>query len=176
MKRGLCELLYSAKEVAALDPFANVSQSVQLWEGVAQSFNWSVNSRPNKPIVDDTRRPPISESIVQLAGSSPDSQAGSFLFSRLSAADHVTWFGLSWAMDMANVSQRPTSTLRTVAVGTSSAQVATVAFYLVRALRTAASNLFTFMGWVSSDWEQAAAAAEQLELQFAQMALPQTSP
>ncbi len=79
-------------------------------------------------------------------------------------------------MDMANASHRPTSTLRTVAVGTSSAQVATIAFYLVRALCAAAANLFTLMGWVSSDWEQAAAAAEQLELQFAQMALQQTSP
>lgn len=176
MKRGLCELLYSANEVADLDLSANASQSVQLWEGVAQSFNWSVNNSRNKPIIDGTRRPRISESIVQLAGSSPDSQAGNFLFSRLSAADHVTWFGLSWAMDMANVSHRPTSTLRTVAVGTSTAQVATIAFYLVRALRTAAANLFTLMGWVSSDWEQAAAAAEQLELQFAQMALQQTSP
>lgn len=176
IKRGLCELLYSANEVADLDLSENPRQSVQLWEGVAQSFNWSVNNGRSKPVIDGTRRPRISESIVQLAGAAPDSQAGNFLFSRLSAADHVTWFGLSWAMDVASASHRPTSTLRTVAVGTSSAQVATIAFYVVRALRTAAANLVTFMGWVSSDWEQAAAAAERLELQFAQMAVQHTSP
>ena len=175
MKRGLCELLYSANEVADLELTPNPGQSVQLWEGVAQSFNWSVNNGRSKPVIDGTRRPRISESIVQLAGSAPDSRAGDFLFSRLSAADHVTWFGLSWAMDMASASQRPTSTLSTVSLGTSSAQVATIAFYIVRALRTAAGNLFTFMGWASSDWEQAAEAAERLELQLAQMALQQTS-
>ena len=146
---------------------------MQLWEGVAQSFNWSVNNGRSKPVIDGTRRPRISESIVQLAGERRLS-AGNLLFSRLSAADQVTWFGRSWAMDMSSASHRPTSTLRTVAVGTSSAQVATIAFYIVRALRTAAANLFAFMGWVSSDWEQAAAAAEQLELQLAQIALQQT--
>lgn len=176
MKRGLCELLYSANEVAALELSANSGESVQLWEGVARSFGWTVNNGRSKPIIDGTRRPRISESIVQLAGSPPDSQAGNVLFSRLSAADHVTWFGLTWAMDMTSVSHRPASTLQTVTVGTSSAQVAGIAFYLVRALRAAAANLFTFMGWVSSDWDQAAAAAQRLEIQFAQIASQQTSP
>jgi hypothetical protein len=76
MKRGLCELLYSANEVAELNLSENPGQSVQLWEGVAQSFNWSVNNGRSKPVIDGTRRPRISESIVQLAGSAPDSQAG----------------------------------------------------------------------------------------------------
>jgi hypothetical protein len=170
MKRGLCELLYSANEVDALELSDDAGESVRLWEGVAQSFGWDLNNSRSKPVIAGARRPRISESIVQLADSRPGSQAGNILFSRLSAADHVTWFGLSWAMDMASVAHRPTSTLGTVPVGTDSRQFALVAFYIVRGLRVSANNLFTFMGWTDAAWEQAVTATQELELQFAQAA------
>jgi hypothetical protein len=93
MKRGLCELLYSANEVARLSLSANATHPVQLWEGVARSFNWTVDNRGSKPVIGGARRPRISDSIMRLAGSRPGSRSGDVLFSRLSAADHVTWFG-----------------------------------------------------------------------------------
>jgi len=171
MKRGLCELLYSANEVSSLKLSPDATDSIELWEGVADSFGWPVDNSRTKPIIDGAKRPRISESIVQLAGFGPGSRSGDLLFSRLSAADHVTWFGLAWAMDMASVKHNALSTLGTVPVGTDSAQVCTVAFYVVRALRTAASTHFTFMGWVAADWEEAAASAERLEAQLVRIAL-----
>lgn len=101
----------------------------------------------------------------------PGSRSGDLLFSRLSAADHVTWFGLSWALDMANVHQNPLSSLSSVAIGTSTTQVCTVAFYIVRAQRAAASTYFTLTGWSDSTWQEAATAAEGLEARLVQVAL-----
>lgn len=174
LKRGLCELLYSANEVSSLELSSDATKSVEFWKGVAASFGWRVDDSRTKPIIDAAKRPRISESIAQLAGFDPSSRSGNLLFSRLSAADHVTWFGLSWAMDMGSVKRDALSSLGAVSVGTSSAQVCTVAFYVVRALRTAASTHVVFMGWLTPAWEQAATSAQQLEARLVKIALQDT--
>lgn len=163
LKRGLCELLYSANEVSSLELSDDSNQAVELWIGVADSFGWNVNNGRTKPVIDGTRRPRISESISQLAGLSTSARSGDLLFSRLSAADHVTWFGLTWAMDIKDARRTSTSMLATVPIGTTSKHVCTIAFYVVRSLRTAAATHFRFMGWTPANWANASTSAEQLE-------------
>ena len=85
------------------------------------------------------------------------------MFSRLSAADHVTWFGLTWAMDIKDARRTSTSMLATVPIGTTRKHVCTIAFYVVRSLRTAAATHFRFMGWTPANWANASTSAEQLE-------------
>ena len=54
LKRGLCELLYSANEVSSLELSDDSNQAVELWIGVADSFGWNVNNGRTKPVIDGT--------------------------------------------------------------------------------------------------------------------------
>jgi hypothetical protein len=42
----------------------------------------------------------VSDGIVDLLDGSTDSRIGDLLYSRFSAVDHVTWFGLTSAFDI----------------------------------------------------------------------------
>lgn len=92
------------------------------------------------------------------------------MFSRLSAAYHVTWFGLTWAMDIKDARRTSTSMLATVPIGTTSKHVCIIAFYVVRSLRTAPATHFRFMGW-TPNWANASTSAEQLEARLLRNAL-----
>jgi hypothetical protein len=145
IKRGLCEQLYSAKEVEDLNLQPGSPSRVDEWTAVAQSFGWTVNLSRSRPIIDVTKRPRLSDGIVRLVGSDAGSRIGDLLFSRLSAVDHVTWFGLQWAIDLEGASTEQLSRVATVVIGTDGAQVSAIGFYLVRALRAAATARFDLM-------------------------------
>jgi hypothetical protein len=124
IKRGLCEQLYSALEVDRLRLPADERARVARWQAVAESFGWRVDvSRRSNPIVEDTRRPRVSDGIVSLSGSDDDSQVGNLLFSLMSAVTHVTWFGLQYALDLTEVERDEYSGLGKVPLGTDSGRV-----------------------------------------------------
>ena len=140
------------------------------WQAVAGSFGWSVDVRGSKPIVDGTKRPRISDGITRLV-TVEGSPIGDLLFSRLSAAAHVTWFGLQWAFDFSAAARDERSRLANVPFGTDGAMVSALAFYSVRALRSAATTRVTFMGWRDVEWEKASRRAIALEDELCQAAL-----
>jgi hypothetical protein len=168
IKRGLCGQLYSAKEVEDLNLQPGTPSRIAEWTAVAQSFGWTPNLSRSRPIIDGTKRPRLSDGIVKLVGSDEGSLIGDLLFSRLSAVDHVTWFGLQWAMDLEGASRDQLSRLATVAIGTDGAQVSAIGFYLVRALRVAATARFALMGWHDTQWESDAQQVLALERIFAE--------
>ena len=99
-KRGLCEFLYSAREVKELDLGPDGTAKVAWSNGVAQSFGWEVAGRRGRPTIDGTRRPRVGEGVTRLVGGDGDARIGDLLYSRLSAIDHMTWFGLMSALDI----------------------------------------------------------------------------
>jgi hypothetical protein len=115
MKRGLCELLYSANEVNETKLTADGQANVDFWKAVAASFGWTV-SEARKPTIDGTSRPRISDAIVHLIGAAPDSDVGDALFSQLSAVDHVTWTGLRTALELASAKRDDRAGTATVAM------------------------------------------------------------
>lgn len=124
-----------------------------------------MNSRGSRPIIDGVKRPRISEGIVSLTSS--ESDVGNFLYSRLSAVAHVTWFGIHWALDTASAEADDHAGMSKVAIGTDGVQVSMIGFYLVKALREAAIVRFTLMGWNDSEWQNAVSAVRALENIFA---------
>ena len=166
VKRGLCEQLYSAKEVEELNLQPGAPSRVAEWVAVAHSFGWTPNLSRSRPIIDGTKRPRVSEGIVKLVGSTESSRIGDLLFSRLSAVDHVTWFGLQWAMHLDGAAADELSRTATVAIGTDGVQVSAIGFYLVRALRVAATARFELMGWNDAQWQADAQQAVALERIF----------
>ena len=166
IKRGLCEQLYSAKEVDELGISEDSSARLAEWQAVAGSFGWSVDLRGSKPIVDGTKRPRISEGITRLV-TVEGSPIGDLLFSRLSAAAHVTWFGLEWAFDFSAARRDERSRFATVPFGTDAATVSALAFYSVRALRGAAITRVRFMGWRDVEWEEPVAGRPRSKTSFA---------
>jgi hypothetical protein len=76
IKRGLCELLYSANEVSALQLDAKGFDNVEFWKQVGTAFGWTINNSRTKPIIDGTRRPRISDGVVALSGSATDARGG----------------------------------------------------------------------------------------------------
>ncbi len=168
IKRGLCEQLYSAKEVEDLNLQPEMPSRVDEWVAVARSFGWTPNLSRSRPIIDGTKRPRLSDGIVKLAGSAENSRIGDLLFSRLSAVDHVTWFGLQWAIHLDQATADDVSRIATIAIGADGVQVSAIGFYLVRALRAAATARFELMGWNDAEWQEDARRAFALERIFAE--------
>jgi len=171
IKRGLRELLYSANEVGplALDPKG--LERVEFWKQVGASLGWTIdNSRP-KPIIDGTRRPRISTGIVELASSGTDARVGDLLYSRLSAVDHVTWFGLFSAFDSGSARRDEQTGMATVPITIDAAAVSAYAYYVVTGVHAAAVARFTLMGWLDEPWHEAAAHADTLERHSLEIAL-----
>ncbi len=163
IKRGLCELLYSANEVSALQLDARGPENVGFWKDVGASLGWPINNSRTKPIIDGTRRPRISDGVVELSGGATDARVGDLLYSRLSAVDHVTWFGLFSAFDAGAAQRDERAGTATVPITVDGAKVSAYLYYVVKVLHAAATARFTLMGWLDDPWREAATRAERLQ-------------
>lgn len=171
IKRGLCELIYSANEVKNLELSPDAAKELTQLEADATSFGWKSHFNRGKPEVDGTKRPSVGNGITQLLVEDSQARIGRLLWSRLSAVTHVTWFGLQWAFTLPEGAPSG-SGFTTVPVGTDSTKVATQAWCVLRALRAAANRRFTLMGWDDHEWQDAASRAEAFEYTLFQSAAP----
>jgi hypothetical protein len=171
IKRGICELVYSAAEVNELNLNDDAADNLAHWKSVADEFGWVGNYSRPKPIIDGTKRPRPSDGIRDLMGRNAGSRIGDLLYSRLSAVSHVTWFGMEWALHTGEAVTNPLTGLGTVPVGLDSTRVSGTAAYVVRALREAAQARVRLMGWSDAAWLEAKSAAELLELRLLEQAL-----
>lgn len=168
IKRGLCERLYSAHEVARLQVDAPGGATTDQLADVAERFGWDVRMERGRPVVDGARRPSVPHGIARAVTGNAQTRIGRLLWSRLSAVTHVTWFGLAWAFQLDEVDP-PTpgmADMTSVALGSDARTVETQAFCILSALRAAASERFTLMGWHDDEWGSAVMQAEAFELQL----------
>ena len=163
IKRGLCELLYSANEVSVLQVDAKGIENVEFWKEVGGAFGWTIDNSRTKPIIDGVRRPRISAGVVELSGSVTDARVGDLLYSRLSAVDHVTWFGLFSAFDASAAKRDARAGTATVPITVDGAQVSAYLYYVIKVLHAAATAQFTLMGWRDEPWANTSTGAETLE-------------
>jgi hypothetical protein len=171
IKRGLCELLYSANEVSALQLDAKGFDNLEFWKQVGTAFGWTINNSRTKPIIDGTRRPRMSDGVVELSGSATDARVGDLLYSRLSAVDHVTWFGLFSAFDASAARRDERAGTATVPISVDGAQVSAYLYNGIKVLRAAATARFLFMGWSDEPWVAASSGAETLEGRLLEIAV-----
>jgi hypothetical protein len=162
VKRGLCELIYSANEVKRLGLTSEAEQTLTEVTEWAASFDWTLRNDRGKPEVDGTKRRSVPEGIRQLLVDHEDAQLGRLLWNRLSAVTHVTWWGLMWALDLP-ASPSGSTGFTTVSVGTDSKKVSLQALCVLRALRVAATERITLMGWIDGEWQDACNDAEERE-------------
>jgi hypothetical protein len=172
IKRGLCELLYSANEVMKLELRPDAAKELAQLEADATSFGWKPHFNRGKPEVNEAKRPSVGSGITELLVDNSQARIGGLLWSRLSAVTHVTWFGLQWAFTLPEGAPSGSSGFATVPVGTDSTKVATQAWCVLRALRAAASRRFTLMGWDDQEWQDAVGRAEAYEYILLQSAAP----
>ena len=163
IKRGLCEFLYSAREVRELELSPDAAEKVAWWNRVAQSFGWGIEGARGRPKIGGVRRPRIGTEISRLGGGTGNSQVGNLLYSRLSAVDHVTWFGLISAFDIGAAVRDERTGTAMVPIGVDGERFASYVYYVVAVLRAAAERRFATFGWADADWRSAVAAAEELE-------------
>jgi len=163
IKRGLCEFLYSAREVKELNLGSNGDAKVMWWNGVAQSFGWEVVGGRGRPTIDGARRPRVGDEVTRLTGASADARIGDLLYSRFSAVDHVTWFGLMSALDIGAAERDERAGTGSVPVTVDGGRVAAYVYYVVRAVRAAAQTRFTTFGWADAEWGLAIERAGKLE-------------
>ncbi len=171
IKRGLCELLYSANEVSLLQLDAKGPENVEFWKAVGSSLGWTIDNSRTKPIIDGTRRPRVSDGVVELSGSDTDARIGNLLYSRLSAVDHVTWFGLFSAFDASAAQRDDRVCTAAVPITVDGAKVSAYLYYALKVLRAAAAARFTLMGWLDEPWAEATARADALERRLLEIAL-----
>jgi hypothetical protein len=167
IKRGMCERLYSANEVMQLGIQAGADKTLAEYEADAVSFGWQARfDQYGRPSVDGTSRPSIPDGITSLLARGTSGNLGPLLWSRLSAVTHAAWWGLEWAFDLERVTPAGPG-LAKVAIGTESAKVAIPAVAILRALRAAATDQFTLMGWNhDASWQSVYRAAEAHERQL----------
>lgn len=170
IKRGLCEMLYSAKEVDELKLDARGSERVTFWSEVADAFGWTVTGRM-KPTIDGARRPRVSDGILELTGGEDGSRVGDLLYSRLSAVDHVTWFGLTSVFDVDAAEHDGYSGMAAVPLMVDGAKVSAYTYYVVKALHSAADKRFMLMGWGDELWREAEGSADELERRLLEVAV-----
>jgi hypothetical protein len=173
IKRGLSEYVYSATEVARLKLRDDADGTVRWWVGVADSFGWAVTDRQRnawsqkrrgKPLVDGVGRPSVADGITRLViDDAASRQIGNLLWSRLSAVSHVTWFGLHTALQLPS-EDTSSGDFVTVPVGSDSSVVSGHAFFILKALRRAATSRFTLMGWNDQQWKADCRRVEANEL------------
>jgi hypothetical protein len=163
VKRGLCEVIYSANEVQRLGLTEGAEAKLAEVEAWPDGFGWEFRFARGKPEVDGTKRRSVPDGIRSLLVDDEQAQLGQLLWKRLSAVTHVVWWGLTWALDLTDAPAGG-SGFTTVAVGTDSSKVLLQAFCIARALRVAATERFALMGWIDAEWEAARQAAEQHEL------------
>jgi hypothetical protein len=171
IKRGLCEFLYSAREVNELNLGADGAAKVTWWNGVAHSFGWEVAGSRGRPTVDATRRPRIGDEVTRLVGRDGDARIGDVLYSRFSAIDHVTWFGLMSALDIGSAERDERAGTATVPLTIDGGRFAAYVYYVLRVLRAAVRRRLTLMGWADAEWDIATTEAERLEEALLRIAL-----
>jgi hypothetical protein len=150
IRRGLCEQLYSAREVHDLGITTDSSERVNEWVAVARCFAWT--AKPNSSKINGSGRPSVSDGIVGAAGAGETSRIGDLLYCRTAAVSHVTWFGLQTGLDIAGAKIDPATRVGKVGWGTDSARVGAICFYMLRTVRAAACARADLMGWNDRDW------------------------
>jgi hypothetical protein len=160
VKRGMCELLYSANEVRKLKLPATARGAAEIKADVTK-FGWEIAYDHDRPVVDGTKRLPVGDGITKLLSHRSEARLGRLLWNRLSAVTHVTWVGLNWAVDPPDA--KPDSGFAKVSVGSESTQVALQAFCILKALRVAATRRVVLMGWNDAQWQAACQQAEERE-------------
>lgn len=153
IRRGLCEQLYSAREVHELAIVDDSMTRVDEWVAVAGSFGWTAKRGSSK--VNGAGRPSVSDGIVSAAGSETGSRIGDLLYCRTAAISHVTWFGLQSAFDIAGAKVDAGRGFGSVAWGTDSSRVGAICVYMLSTVRAAAAARVDLMGWHDSEWEDA---------------------
>jgi hypothetical protein len=172
VKRGLCEVIYSASEVKKLGLTEDAKAALAEKEEWAAGFGWELRFVYGKPEIDETKRRSVPNGIRGLLVADEEAKLGRALWNRLSAVTHVTWWGLTWALDLPGAPARVGTGFMTVSVGTDSSKVLLQALCILRALRVAATERFALMGWVDSEWEDATQAAERCELSLLKALVP----
>jgi hypothetical protein len=164
VKRGMCERLYSAAEVAKLGIKTDAEETLAEYVADAVSLGWQTSfDDDGKPSVDGTSWPSIPEGITSLLARGGGGNPGPLLWSRLSAVSHAVWWGLEWALDLSSALPVREGHAR-VSIGTETAKVAIPAIAILRALRASATDRFTLMGWNDDpDWHTASGEAEAHE-------------
>jgi hypothetical protein len=155
VKRGLCEQIYNAWELARLRVEEDADERVARWEAVAANFGWGIKRHRDKPAVDDVKRPSIPDGIDGLLMDNREGawRIGRVQWSYLSAVSHVTWYGLRQAITEAGAESDLGPSL--VSIGITLNSVRAQAVCILKALRTAATARFTLMGWVDEEWQVA---------------------
>jgi hypothetical protein len=74
----------------------------------------------------------VSDGIAQAAGSGEQSRIGDLLYCRTAAVSHVTWFGLQTGLDIGGAKLDHVSRTGRVALGTDTARVGAISFYMLR--------------------------------------------
>jgi hypothetical protein len=164
VKRGLCEMLYSAREEKLLGLTPTAAQILAEREDYAAGLGWNLHwARGGKPVVDGERRPRPEAGITGLVVSDPGAQLGKALWSRLSAVNHVAWWGLQWAQELPEAPLEATGSTSVATRADSRQVVAVQALCIVRALRASANERFKLMGWVDEAWTAALGACKTCE-------------
>jgi hypothetical protein len=96
---------------------------------------------------------------------------GDLLYSRLSAVDHVTWFGLFSAFDASAATRDERAGTATVPISVDGAQVSAYLYYVIKVLRAAATARFVLMGWSDEPWVTVSSGAETLEDRLLEIAV-----
>jgi hypothetical protein len=174
VKRGLCEVIYSASEVKRLGLTEDAEAKLTEVKEWPDGFGWGVRIARGKPEVDGTTRRSVPDGIRSLLIDDEEAKLGRLLWNRLSAVTHVAWWGLTWALDLPDAPAGDGPGFTTVSVGTNSSKVLLQALCILRALRAAATERFALMGWIDAEWEAARQAAEQYELALLKALVPGT--
>jgi hypothetical protein len=164
VKRGLSEVIYRAAEVKRLGLTDDADVKLTEAKRWCDELGWGLHMAGRLPVVDETKRRSVPEGIRRLLVADGEARLGKLLWNRPSAVTHVTWWGLTWALDLVNAPADDGSGFTTVSVGTDSTKVLQQALCILKALRVAATERFTLMGWLDGQWDAARQAAEQFEL------------
>ncbi len=156
VKRGLCELVYSAWEMVRLkiDDKGKAADLVARHERNASALGWDLKRDREKPAIDGTKRPSIPTGIAEMTTGDSAKDLGRVQWNYLSSVMHVTWWGLGQG-----VVEPPTAPVglspSTAMVGTQSKAVNGQSLCLLRAIRQAGTARLTLMGWLDDAWAEA---------------------
>jgi hypothetical protein len=163
IKRGLCELVYSTREVQRLGiDRQNAATNIEAYERMGAVLGWDIRDNRGKPVVGGAQRPSIGPSIAEMVLGDRSRDLGKVQWSYLSAVVHVTWWGIRQGVVEGpgnDVGIGPSIAM----IGTESKAVNTQSLCLLRALRHAGAARLTMMGWLDDVWQAAARKSEAHE-------------
>jgi hypothetical protein len=172
IKRALCEMLYSTREVKRLELALDHRSAKQeaTWLRIAAAFGWQVSNQI-KPTIDGTRRPSVSDGIAAMMSGVAGAVVGKVQWSFLSAVVHGTWYGLVPSFIEAPGS--PSGLGPSIGmVGTEGKAVNAQSLCLLRALRIAGTQRLTLMGYLDDVWTDACRQSEAHELELLRSLAP----